>query len=136
MRALLCLLLAGSVVVPAAAAPSPVYLECSHTEGAGDKPTALTITLVESESAATYSFDGGPGVKADAAFTASDVSFQRVSSLSFMDTIVKYRVDRSTLTVTREMTMLYYDGPQAGTKEVKVETGTCTLAKPPADRKF
>lgn len=137
MRTLLCLLLVGSVgFTPAAAASSPVYLECSHSEGAGDKPTALTITLVESDSVATYSFDGGPGVKADAAFTASDVSFKRVFSLSFMDTIIRYRVDRSTLAVKRDMTMHYYDGPKAGTKESKVETGTCKLATSPADRKF
>ncbi|CAN7519795.1 hypothetical protein LJR168_003916 [Pseudoxanthomonas sp. LjRoot168] len=74
--------------------------------------------------------------KTDAAFTASQVSFKRVFTMDFMDTVTTYTINRSTLALTRDQTMHFYSGPKAGTKESSIATGTCTLAKPPADRKF
>ncbi|MBK6800335.1 MAG: hypothetical protein IPG83_02290 [Novosphingobium sp.] len=98
----------------AAASPAlagPTYLVCTLTPD--DKPSAINLTADESNSIVTVSAPSGRSrapTRLAASFTAGQVTFG--------DGMVNYRLDRSTLSIVREM-------PRFGF----VERGTCQIEK-------
>lgn len=121
--------------IPFTAVGKPVYLTCV-VESPWYPNMESEVTLDESLGKATVLPTKGTGKTFDAVFSSNEVRYGDVSDLNFMQTTQTYIINRTDLTVTLETKMTFFDGPRAGTEDVKTRTGKCSIVAAPKQRLF
>jgi len=113
-RYMVCLLATAGFAPCALAAPT--YLTCMMPAGTGQPMARWDVTLDEAAGTARYAIPSMNVIqKYPAVFTADKVLFG------------SFEISRVDLTLTRTLQIL---------DEKRIDTGQCSLAKPPQKRKF